>query len=91
MRTLESEVRSSVAFQVSKLAALLSKALRMAAGERERGRERELTHLSKLLLLIGNLGMAHLFISLLSPFPKGQSAWEGLVTGEAVGVLHEVH
>ena len=29
----ESEVRASVAFQVSKLAALLSKALRMAAGQ----------------------------------------------------------
>lgn len=47
----ESEVRASVAFQVSRLAALLSKALRTAAG---------------------------------------QSAWDGLVTGEAVGVLHEV-
>ena len=44
----ESEVRASVAFQVSRLAALLSKALRTAAG---------------------------------------QSAWDGLVTGEAVGVL----
>uniref|UniRef100_A0A7R9VQR9 CBM20 domain-containing protein n=2 Tax=Chlamydomonas euryale TaxID=1486919 RepID=A0A7R9VQR9_9CHLO len=47
----ESETRGSVAFQLSKLAALLSKALRIAAG---------------------------------------QSSWDGLVTGEAVGKLYEV-
>lgn len=47
----ESEVRSSVAFQVSRLASFLSRVLREAAG---------------------------------------QSAWDGLVTGTAVGILKEV-